>query len=113
MKVEMDLPENKGYEYTGEFRSPLINEYYLDKSGFLKKCLESHEVTSLIILRKVEAWRDAEMPRDFEQPCRYKEKLSDDWVYNNCTIRGQDTGGRFLVGSVITFQKKFCQVLED
>jgi len=30
MKIEIELPEIEGYEFTGEYRDPKMNEYYLD-----------------------------------------------------------------------------------
>ena len=30
MKIEIDLPEIKGYEYTGEYRPPRNDEWFLD-----------------------------------------------------------------------------------
>ena len=38
MKVEIDLPEIEGYEYTGEYRCPKAGEYYLDGSGRTVSC---------------------------------------------------------------------------
>ena len=33
MDVLIDLPEIEGYEYTGEYRCPKVEEYYLDGNG--------------------------------------------------------------------------------
>ena len=35
MKIELDLPEVPGYEYTGEYRSPLAGDMYYDDGPLL------------------------------------------------------------------------------
>ena len=59
MKLEIDLPEIEGYEYTGEFRCPKAGEYYLDGSGV--SCIIMEAVATILgvrfhILRK-KRWR--------------------------------------------------------
>lgn len=54
MKIEIDLPEIEGFEYTGLFRVPEVDEYYLNKEGFSHHCVKQwHGMHCYFILRKI------------------------------------------------------------
>jgi len=52
MKVEVELPEIEGYEYTGEYRAPKKGEWYFF-DGELSLSYSNHKKPQIII-RKVE-----------------------------------------------------------
>lgn len=55
MKVEIELPEIEGYEYTGEYRTPRKGEYgYNHATGLPFTALESNAYMVSHILEKVE-----------------------------------------------------------
>jgi len=62
MKIEIELPEIPGYEYTGEFRKATYDEYYLDIDT--DRFLEYNEIRkteySYPILKKLD---DPKLPK--------------------------------------------------
>lgn len=54
MKVEIDLPEIEGYEYTGEYRGPKCGEFVLSDSLSIAKANECFK--PMHILEPVEKW---------------------------------------------------------
>ena len=48
-KVTLDLPEIKGYEYTGEYRAPLCGEYWAESRTVFCMPVEEHH----FIIRKI------------------------------------------------------------
>ena len=55
MKVEIDLPEIEGYEYTGEYRPPKDGECYLGREHTAKKATFNYDDRHLILRHK--RWR--------------------------------------------------------
>ena len=62
MKVEIELPEIEGYEYTGEYRFPIVGEYFL-KSFKVQQANQTQCLFPRSILKK-KRWRA-------EKDCRY------------------------------------------
>ena len=61
MKIEMEMPEIEGYEYTGEQREPKADEYFLDLDGRPFRRLSfipEDEEDKYIILRKLKPKRE-------------------------------------------------------
>ncbi len=92
MKVEIDLPEIEGYEYTGEYRSPEHGEAFIGPYANLEICVGHVNRLSLILREK--RWR-AEMHQKFwmiddrAQPVGLNENLA---AY---TARLWETGNYF------------------
>lgn len=62
MKIEIELPEIEGYEYTGEYRKPKEMEHYVDLDGrpFQRGSFipEEDEEDKHLILRKLKPKRE-------------------------------------------------------
>ena len=85
MKVELELPEIEGYEYTGEFRPVRTQEYYLDTDNVpLYPAKRNGAVDGSYyypIMRPVAMWRDAR-PGDLENgpvECRCRDTTTQEW----------------------------------
>jgi len=60
MKIEIDLPELEGFEYTGEYRKPNDGEYHyceVRESAHCDSIRLLHDKTPSLILRKLEPKR--------------------------------------------------------
>jgi endonuclease YncB( thermonuclease family) len=85
MQVDLQVEVPKGYELTGEYRAPVIGDFYLEASRRASKANINFS-SSWLILRKVDTWRDATLD-DLERvmdgetvECKYQERLSLKWV---------------------------------
>jgi hypothetical protein len=58
MQVDLQVEVPKGFELTGEYRSPKTGEFYLTNSNTAIQASIDF-VSSWLILRKVDTWRDA------------------------------------------------------
>lgn len=79
MKVELELPEIKGFEYTGEYRAPRHDEWFYNDDRVTKA--ESDYMAEYPIMRPVAKWRDAR-PGDLENgpvACRCRDSIRQDW----------------------------------
>jgi len=84
MKVEIDLPEIEGYEYTGEFRKPSGGDYFLTEGGHY--CRYVSAVCGLVGLRPIlrkKRWRaEKDDPYWFigsDLVCDYSKETGDAW----------------------------------
>ena len=50
MKIEIELPEIEGYEYTGEYRAPKDGEYYTHQGKVIECGMDAH--SEYIIIKK-------------------------------------------------------------
>ena len=58
MKVEIDLPEIEGFEYTGEYRTPKAGENFVSHLGpFVATTTASISVARLILKKKAPAYK--------------------------------------------------------
>jgi hypothetical protein len=55
MKVEIELPELEGFEYTGEYRPVMSGEYFLNSNNKPEFASSSY-VSNYHILKPVEKW---------------------------------------------------------
>ena len=53
MKVEIELPEIKDYKYTGEWRKPKNNEWFLDVHKSVCKAVDNSIIQKYLILKKI------------------------------------------------------------
>lgn len=124
MKVELELPEIEGYEYTGEFRPVRTQEYYLDTDNVpLYPAKRNGAVDGSYyypIMRPVAMWRDAR-PGDLENgpvECRYKDGFQDPWMQGFFTAysAGEDDNLRFGIGddrASLDEWYAYCQVKDN
>jgi hypothetical protein len=95
MQVDLQVEVPKGYELTGEYRTPAIKEHFLNTNGDAELCYRDYEIARLI-LRKVDTWRDATLDdlkrvMDGETvECRYRNFECGQWRYGY-VLRGWNT----------------------
>lgn len=95
MQVDLQVKVPKGFELTGEYRTPKEGEYYLSDGGFAVAA-NTYFVTRWLILRKVDTWRDATLDdlkrvMDGETvECRWLSSSSGKWQYGY-VLRGWNT----------------------
>lgn len=119
VKVTFELPEVKGYEYTGEYGSPCAGEFYLDVEDGVKKATYNMR-GEYPIMRPIASWRDAK-PSDLENgpvECRYKDGHQDPWMegYFTAYSAGEDDDLRFGVGddtASLDGWYAYCQVKDN
>lgn len=115
MKVEIDLPEIEGFEYTGEWRSPLKGEWYTHGDGVIQAAFD-HTRTCSMILRKVEKWRPATLDdvirvlRGECVPARFRDTSKQDWVYGYLMGGVRDVAPSWMSPS--GFRWLYCEVKE-
>lgn len=85
VKIEIELPEFEGFEYTGEFRIAKEGEYHLSACG--SGIVESTSGFNRHILKKVEQWRDAKFPEDWGKEARFTDDKVE-WLVS--TLAGYD-----------------------
>jgi hypothetical protein len=72
MKIELDLPEIEGYEYTGEFRVPAVGEYI----SFNNKAKENKNdcliIQHIILKKKAPKYHTFTSSHPFHE-CEYVE----------------------------------------
>lgn len=81
----IDLPEIPGYEYTGEYRVPKLDEYYLGLHGLPTKSLSSLAGSHRHLLRKIEKPKTYRPFKDYEEMKPHRER----WVFfvrKNCFV---------------------------
>lgn len=118
MKVEIELPEIDGYEYTGEYRCPKYGEYYLAANSLTreKNQLDEGSIWARHILRPVSKW----IVPDANTPIGVKARFKDNPLAESMTgvfwgvnpIQGSDFP--YLAhekGSQYPLGWKHCEVL--
>ena len=118
MKVELELPEVKGFEYTGEYRAPKYEEWFYNDTHVTRA--ESDYMAEYPIMRPVAKWRDAR-PGDLENgpvECRYKDGFQDPWMQGFFTAysAGEDDNLRFGIGddrASLDEWYAYCQVKDN
>lgn len=59
MQVTIELPEIEGFEYTGEYRVPGVDEYYFNNDDSAHLCITKwHKMYKYPILRKLKPKRE-------------------------------------------------------
>ena len=73
MKVELDLPEIKGFEYTGEWRDPKKGEYYMYNRTFQKAIRLTTDIDVPILKKKEPEYLvfDSNVSRPVSQSGKY------------------------------------------
>lgn len=118
MKVELELPEIKGFEYTGEYRAPKYEEWFYNDIHVIRA--ESDYMAEYPIMRPVIKWRDAR-PGDLENgpvECRYREDKRLDWEegYFIAISVGKSDHLQFGVSDdedIVDTWVQFCQVKDN
>jgi hypothetical protein len=91
MKIEIELPEIDGFEYTGEYKIPNIEDHYLDSS--LNPNFAMEKICSPYpILKPIEKWIPANLEYIQEHykwgeavEVRIKDYGDDEWSFTNIT----------------------------
>jgi hypothetical protein len=103
---DVEIPD--GYEPTGEYRSPVVNEPFLYDGNVISA--HNHS-TKRLILRKIPQWRDPVLPADAGKRARFSDEGSwwedgECWGYwiNDPVQRWLDNRG---------VRWKLCQVCDD
>ena len=116
MSNEIKIKVPAGFEWTGEIRTPNKDEYYYSILAD-KPEIAYFDVDDLKapILRKVEKWRDAEVPtvgnfKDWGKKARFRDEEGEAWKHS--VLEGyrcdEEYPWRSLVDVFI-----YCQVLDN
>jgi len=115
MKVEIDLPEIDGFEYTGEYRKPKKGEWYY--SGLCAVHAEYSIGCCLPILKPVEKWitPTLEYMQEYyrwgeDVEARFRNCDSDDWHYT--LLLGIEDGDTDPYIDYNNDDYKYCEIKE-
>jgi len=117
MKVEIDLPEIDGFEYTGEYREPKKGEWYY--SGLCAVHAEYSIGCCLPILKPVEKWITPTleyMQEHYKWGEEVEARFSDErdvWVYIDCLcgLEGAIVNGKTFIDSD-GMSYRYCEIKE-
>lgn len=76
MKIEIELPEIPGYEYTNKRREPTKYEWYLDDNNIVKQADYDYENRHFPILKKLDDPKLPEKWDDFGTDDKYIKHLN-------------------------------------
>jgi len=95
VKVEMELPAPpEGYEYTGEYRSPKVNEPYLDCGNNINFGLVA-AYAAYPIVRAIVKYRTPSLPMDLGKDVQFADFEDDkDWAKGQLVGYVGSVGGR-------------------
>lgn len=99
MKVEIELPELEGFEYTGEYRPVMPGEYFLNSNN-KPELTSSSYVSNYHILKPVEKWivPTLEYMRDNYKwgetvEARFRDSCSQNWIDDELSYILPENGG--------------------